>query len=165
MLCREYDGNIVAALANLEPRLLCLPMTSRVAVIKAICNSWCTSRRYHEAIVHPCVFGCNACHPFLPDTVFFDELSHYLVCPRMWSIVGQVTGLPVGNSAGSRLGVGMEWLDLRLLALAHHIYHSLKLGHEQLLGSISTYAGWGEVLDAAFEWVAIAKVELFAQAG
>ena len=33
VLYSEYDGNIVAALANLEPRLLCLPMTSRVAVI------------------------------------------------------------------------------------------------------------------------------------
>ena len=41
-------------------------------------------------------------------------------------------GLPVSDSADKRLGIAMERHNVRHIALAHHIYHSLKLGHEHL---------------------------------
>lgn len=163
--CPGYSGNVEVALANLEPRLCLVPMTSRVAVIKTICNSWCTSCRYHEVVRHSCIFGCNACHPQVPASHFGDELSHYLVCPRLWSIIREVAGLPIGESASDRLGITTVWLDLRLLALAHHIYHSLKLGYEQLLGTCTTYSRWDKVIRAALEAGAIAKVDLFGEVG
>ena len=135
------------------------PMTVRTAVIKTISNSWCTSSRYHEAIVHHCIFGCNACCPRPENAVFLDQLSHYLVCPRLWSLIARVSGLPVGSSACSRVGVSMEWIDLPLIALAHHIYHSLKLGN--MLGTRTTYSRWSRVIHAAEVDAKIAKIELF----
>jgi len=55
----------------------------------------------------------------------------------------------------------MEWTDLRNIALAHYVYHALKLGHDSILGSSHAYHRWGAVLDLAAEAAAIAKVYLF----
>ena len=111
--------------------------------------------------MHHCIFGCNACRPRQENAVCLDQLSHYLVCPRLWSIIARVSGLPVGSSACSRVGVSMEWIDLRLIALAHHIYHILKLGRENMLGTCTTYLRWACVLDAAEVAAKIGMVELF----
>ena len=76
-------------------------------------------------------------------------------------MISHVTGLPICSSASSRVGVSMEWIDLRLTALAHHIYHTLKLGNENMLGTCTTFARWARVLDAAEMAAKIGKVELF----
>ena len=160
VLCPLFSAGVPFALANLEPRLLLVPMSIRTIVIKTICNSWCTSSRYHEAIQHHCIFGCNACQPCAGSPAF-DQLCHYLICPRLWSIVAQVSGLPIGSTACARLGVSMEWIDLRLLALAHHIYHTLKLGNENMLGTCTSYSRWARVLDFAVVAAKIGHTELF----
>jgi len=75
------------------------------------------------------------------------------------SIIFEISGLPVGDSAAERLGIAMEWHDLRHIALAHQIF--LKLGSDNLLGSIHTYSGWQRVMDDAFEAGRSAYTEIF----
>jgi len=40
-------------------------------------NSWCTSERFHEEVILPCVLGCNG----------KDELAHYLECEFFWTLL------------------------------------------------------------------------------
>ena len=47
-------------------------------VIKTWINSWSTSRRYHEDLLFPRLFGCDAKE---------DDLLHYVACPIMWDVV------------------------------------------------------------------------------
>ena len=55
----------------------------------------------------------------------------------------------------------MEWIDLRLIALAHHVYHTLKLGRENMLGTCTSVSRWSRVLDAAEVAAKIGYTELF----
>lgn len=133
-VCVDYNGNIQSAVAILEPRLRNLSPTRRAAIVKTASNSWCTSHRYHEQHIHNCILRCGSVHPCLPNVTFSDSLPHYLIWPSLWGFVIGTTGLPVGSSASSRVGVSMEWLDLRHVALAHHTYHSFKRDHDGTLG-------------------------------
>ena len=47
-----------------------------LTVLKTWANSWCTTSRYHEDILWPCIFGCYGAK---------DEQAHYLCCGRFWS--------------------------------------------------------------------------------
>ena len=40
--------------------------------------AWCTSKRMHEAIVLPCIYGCKNKQ---------DDIFHYVDCPTLWMIV------------------------------------------------------------------------------
>ena len=161
-LCPGFNGNVHYALANLEPRLKLLDGTCSIAVIKTLCNSWCTSHRYHETVTHTCIFGCGSRHPAWPADIFPDNLQHYLVCPILWMIIRDATGSSIAPSALSRLGVTMDWHDLRLLAVAHHIYHYLKLGSSSL-GTIVYYRDAAAVIELAFEAAKVANVEIMLQ--
>jgi len=54
-----------------------LPMQARMAALKTWGNSWCTSERYHEEVILPCVLGCSG----------KDELAHYLECEFFWTLL------------------------------------------------------------------------------
>ena len=47
-------------------------------VVKSWGNSWATSDRFHEAVLLPCLFGCNSGK---------DILQHYINCPWLFRIV------------------------------------------------------------------------------
>ena len=58
---------------------------------------------------------------------FLIVLSHYLVCPILWSHIQEYSALSVGQSASQRLCIDATCIDPRLLAVAHIIYHHMKL--------------------------------------
>ena len=49
----------------------------RVAEVMKVLKVWATSRRYHEDIQLPCLFGCQ--HQS-------DDLHHYLQCPHLFAL-------------------------------------------------------------------------------
>ena len=77
-------------------------------------------------------------------------------------IIRDATGSSIAPSALSRLGVTMDWHDLRLLAVAHHIYHYLKLGSSSL-GTIVYYRDAAAVIELAFDAAKVANVEIMLQ--
>ena len=93
-------------------------------VLQGFVNSWSTSACFHETPVQPCLFGCSKHRPIRSE--FTDSLTHYLECPILWSLVAEATELCVGQSASDRLALSRHPIDLRLLAVAHIMYHHLK---------------------------------------
>ena len=77
------------------------------------------------------------------DCVCLDSFLHYLVRPMLRGITAESIGTPVGHAALDRLGVSMDWLDLRLTALAHHVDRSLKLGKD---GIDRPLVAWASVM-------------------
>ena len=60
----------------------CYSVKGHVAMcwIKTVSNGWCTSRRFHEQLRLPCIFGCdNSC----------DDLAYYLTCPPFNAVCSQ----------------------------------------------------------------------------
>ena len=47
-------------------------------------------------------------------------------------------------SWSERLGIVVNWFDLRLLAVAHHIYHYTRFSLGQQASDIHTYKKWDE---------------------
>ena len=127
VLLPDCSVNIPRACRNLVESLAHSPLSQKMMIIRTIVNSWATSCRYHEKVILDCVFGCNNDHPLLSDTVKKDELSHYLVCPRLWKIVDQAYPLQ------RPLPHPLHLLCLRFadsdpipMVLAHIIYHSIR---------------------------------------
>ena len=67
--------------------------------------------------------------------------------------------LPLPPTALSRLGVTMDWHDLRLIAVAHHIYHYLKLDTSSL-GSTKYYRDCASVIELAIGAAKVATTEI-----
>ena len=83
----------------------------------------------HEAVILPCIFGCEA----------VDSLEHYLCCDPMWTILISCSkgGTELLQSSPStRLGFGadpMAWLQR--LAIAFSCYHAINIGHRDEVDS------------------------------
>jgi len=65
-----------------------------------------------------------------------------MVCLVLWKVIAEVAKCEVGASSAARLGIFMQWLDLRLLAVAHHIYHYSKLSISTPASSVHAYKHW-----------------------
>ena len=48
-----------------------------IRILKTWTNAWCTSSRFHDDIMHPCYFGCEA----------KDSMSHYVNCPTLFAVL------------------------------------------------------------------------------
>ena len=73
----------------------------RMMLIKTLINSWSTSRRLHEPTIHPCLC-CGE---------YEDDLSHYLNCTFLWSIIISSANLSV-NLVSLPPSPGLECLHL-----------------------------------------------------
>ena len=91
-------------------------------VMKTLVNAWSTSDRYHENIVHRCLFGCPNC---------VDSLAHYLHCDFLWAILATASSTVPRATPLERLCIvdpGYE--GVLQLSLAFVLYHRVK--HDQL---------------------------------
>ena len=155
----SYDLCKSSACFFLESRLARLSSSVAVTVVKTLSNSWCTSHRYHEACRLPCIFGCTAVGPVLNRQELRDTLSHYLVCPVLWRAIESSCRLPCGSCAASRLGVSPRSADLRVLAIAHHIYHYCKFSSSFGVISNHTYSTLGAMVKEVCEVARVAAEE------
>ena len=98
-----------------------------MCVLKSIANAWTTSTRMHEDVCLPCILGCQAA----------DSLAHYICCDPLWTVVTSCAG--AGTDMLRRPAISKLCLSApspegaRLLAIAFHCYHALKLGHRALI--------------------------------
>ena len=89
-----------------------------MCLFKTWIGGWTTSIRMHEETALECIFGCKD-EP--------DELSHYLKCAPLWSIVGEVMGQPPLFRIDERIGVKEPSVfSVSCLAVAFHGYHYSK---------------------------------------
>ena len=118
-------------------------------VIKTLSNGWLTTYRMHESPKLPCIFGCHDCK---------DDLTHYLYCPTLWTLIGNIGPLPVAPlsmSAPSRLCLTNPSFDsFRVCGAACWLYHALKVGERirvEELVNLNKFADVGalacEILD------------------
>jgi hypothetical protein len=81
----------------LEDCFVCLKklrVSDSVKVLKGWCNGWATSCRFHEDKILPCLFGCTGER---------DILSHYLVCPHLFSLWSFLTNVLTQASTGTEV--------------------------------------------------------------
>ena len=91
----------------------CSTHISMIAV-KTFVNGWATTRRYHEQVRLPCIFGCKCT---------IDTLEHYLTCKRIWLIADKHCADTVGTSVLHRLGLKEPCpKKFRRLAIAYTVY-------------------------------------------
>ena len=113
--------------------LLTLNPSERMMVIKTLINSWSTSRRLHEGVIHPCLF-CGEQE---------DDLKHYLRCDFLWDNMISSAKLPstwLSLPPPVRLGLDVpNQLGLKLLVCGFRVYHTFKLVHiDQVLQSLAS---------------------------
>ena len=96
-----------------------------VHVIRTLTNGWMTSSRMPQGChVRCCLFGCDR-----QDGK--DQLAHYAQCRVLWAFVSAACRVDVSNGVGARLGLTLDKRTLGAVALASHIYHSLRKHHFQ----------------------------------
>jgi len=101
-----------------------------MTVLKTWANAWCTTRRYHEDICWPCIFGCTGA----PDT-----LSHYLSCSRFWS--GVLTSCKLSEFHAHADPLIKCCLcrptptRAKVIAVASRSYHAIKFVHREMVQS------------------------------
>ena len=96
-----------------------LGLSNVMIVIKSWTNAWCTTTRYHEAQIWPCIFGCRGCR---------DSLKHYCNCPHFWSGVCSQEWAHVDPIV--RLGLEEPTtLRLKWIVVASRVYHTIKFSH------------------------------------
>ena len=87
-------------------------------VMKTWCNSWTTSYRYHEEVLHPCLLGCPGMK---------DDLAHYVNCPHIWFVARTAFPNLKFDSMFDRLCVENPCTEsLRVLAGTFPAYHTIK---------------------------------------
>jgi hypothetical protein len=127
------QGHTCVHLSDIEAvavKMRLLPEGVRMSYIKTLTNGWATSSRYHEPVLHRCLFGCRDNPAGNKDC-----LKHYLYCWPLWSAIQDVSGIRVSCNPLlvppiSRLGITNPSLQCILLhALAFRIYHSFKNDH------------------------------------
>ena len=97
-----------------------------MCLIKTWANSWSTSERYHEAIRHKCILGCN-------DK---DELRHYLVCPPFWAMLNSAARAPhhdwdCSPPENLRL-VGASVDRVKRICVVFRCYHAICISHHRV---------------------------------
>ena len=92
-------------------------------VVKCWTNGWATSRRYHEQIILPCLFGCpNSC----------DDLYHYLQCPHLLALWAFLAG-GVSKDPLVRWGlINPSQLSFNYIACAFSGYHAVRREFKKL---------------------------------
>ena len=113
-------------LGRLATLLLLLPHFVVVPVVKSWLNGWTTSRRLHEAVQLPCLFGCTA----------QDDLAHYISCLPLWKAIDHALPLHLpSTSPPHRLACSAfaTIFDMIRLALAHWVYHAVKHSGDAVL--------------------------------
>ena len=92
-----------------------------MTVIKAMSNSWVTSRRFHEETRLSCIFGCEGQE---------DTLAHYLSCEPFWTLL--ISSCRLGMEwlsvpPSSRLGVNdPSRISFLLITVASRVYHAIR---------------------------------------
>ena len=122
-----YGRTVEVASKFISSKCLQNSLNVTMMVLRTISNSWTTTYRFDETIKLPCVFGCNECK---------DELKHYLNCNVLWQLVFEISGGDWLSDIPSRLCISDAGSPKRT-ALAHLIYHYIKVGNRQLLPAIS----------------------------
>ena len=104
------------------------PATVKTCFLKTLINSWVTTHRYQEVPLLPCIFGCEDCE---------DNLDHYLCCDPMWTIAACAASLPsvfLSLTPLERLCLlNKSVVGLRLISVVYRGYHTIRLGHKQLV--------------------------------
>ena len=91
-----------------------------MTVIKTWANSWCTSYRYHEPVLLPCLLGCQ---------IGKDCLSHYVDCIQIQLILDDLLLSPPKTPL-ERIGLQNVTRENILVASAIFAgYHSVKRSH------------------------------------
>ncbi len=94
-----------------------------IRVMKTWSHAWCTSDRFKEAVILPCLFGCS-------DAI--DKQAHYIMCPYLFALQSFMWG-PVGVISDDplvRLGLKDTcWNNLKLVACTFSAYHNLKFNY------------------------------------
>jgi len=119
----NHQGFSAEDVQNLASTLGQLPSGSRMMVTKTWVNSWATSRRMHEPVLHPC-FYCGM--------ELGDDLTHYLQCDDFWCLLissaklnsPSLLSLPPLDRAGL---VNTTRDNCILIVGAFLVYHSIKL--------------------------------------
>ena len=96
-----------------------------LALIKTYTGSWCTSCRFKEDSILPCLFGCTTGYD---GRTARDHQAHYMYCPKMLSIVWAHAGTPITPNPLEALGLRPPCLARMTTALVSFtLYHDLKL--------------------------------------
>ena len=121
VLCPEEWKEFISVLKS-------CPQSVKTCFLKTIINSWATTHRMGERNVLSCIFGCANCE---------DNLKHYLSCDPLWSLAVSSCGLPssfLSLSPLDRLCLrNKSTYGLRLLRVVYSVYHTVKLGHRELI--------------------------------
>ena len=84
-------------------------------------NSWTTSSRYHDDVLERCAFECRTGG---------DDLSHYIMCSRLWAAVSRATGQRAAAGGFQRMCIeGTNHVSVDQLRVAFMTYHTLKWQH------------------------------------
>ena len=145
----------------LLPRLVALPLSPAMMVVRTLVNSWVTTHRFHSEVRFSCLFGCGSIQPLVGNRPA-DSLSHYLACPTLWRIVEAASLRPSGLGPADRLGITDSAPDLRLIAVAYMTYNHLRhhsLGHYH---GHTSYSDLAETRDCALRAAAAAVDFIFA---
>ena len=116
----EKVDKIAEALRNLPPHTC-------MASVKTLMNAWCTSHRFHEPVLLPCIFGCK--HKK-------DDLEHYLWCGTFKEICQAATKEIVADDLQGKIGLGdaePTRLDFVHVACMFTTYHTIRNTYAHLL--------------------------------
>jgi len=118
-----------------------LPMQAGMAALTTWGNSWCTSERFHEELILPCVLGCNG----------KDELAHYLECEFLWTLLeasteSRTSELHLCKTKRTRLTKPSRNSTLKLL-VAFLAYHAMRMQYRDELHRAVREGNFGNVLE------------------
>jgi len=148
--CPDNDPLSDAELKSIQSRLCKYGRRhgthSAMYVIRTITNGWLTTRRMQELPKLPCIFGCVDCS---------DDLAHYLCCPTLWTIVGEIGPLPFDPtllSVADRLCLTSPTFDhFRVCGIACWLYHGLKMGERSRIDELINSGRFADVKTLALE--------------
>ena len=108
-----------------------------------------------------CSFVSLVCSKHWPiRTVCIDSLTHYLECPLLWSLVFEASQFHVGFSSVDRRALSWHPIDLRLLVVAHILYHYLKFSIGYRVSNLMYYQGLGAFRNELFIAAKLAAAEV-----
>ena len=117
-----------------------------LAWFKTVTNAWCTSYRMHEPRLLSCIFGCRD-EP--------DELSHYLQCNILWSLIDVDFHGLIDSLIDGRLNYKHpSTTKVRIISCAYEVYHALKIGLRDLVISAQDSCRFGEMCRVASKLIA-----------
>ena len=87
----------------------------------------------------PSFLRCSVVGLVWPHSEQRDTLAHYLQCPILWRILESLSIQPVGRFPIDKLGCTSTATDLRMLVVAHSLYHSCKFNQHVCICTSCTY--------------------------